>query len=51
MNPAITKPTFGTLDEIDVRLATAQSKGLIQLEPISDNLGVEVAGVDLKKIR
>jgi len=48
MTPAIIEPAFGTPDEIDARLATAEAKGLIKLTPISENLGVEVEGVDLK---
>ncbi len=44
-----TQPEFGTLDEIDTRLSKAQAEGLIQLKPISENLGVEVEGVDLKQ--
>lgn len=43
-----TQPAFGRPAEIDARLATAQARGLIKLKPISDNLGVEVEGVDLK---
>ena len=42
------KPTFGSPTEIDQRLAQAQSANLIKLTPISKNLGMEVAGVDLK---
>ncbi len=48
MKPAIAKPEFGSLEEIDVRLAQAQAAGLIKLKTISDNLGVEVEDVDLK---
>ena len=48
MKPATTEPAFGTTDEIDARLATAEAKGLIKLKPISATLGVEVEGVDLK---
>ena len=48
MEPAITKPAFGSPDEIDARLAAAEATGLIELKPISANLGVEVEGVDLK---
>jgi taurine dioxygenase len=46
--PANTEPAFGTVDEIDARLASAEAKGLIELRPLSENLGVEVEGVDLK---
>ena len=42
------KPAFGSPEEIDARLAAAESAGLIKLEPISANLGVEVNGIDLK---
>ena len=42
------KPAFGIPTEIDTRLAAAESVGLIELKPISTNLGVEVEGVDLK---
>jgi len=48
MKPAITKPSFGSPEEIDARLATAEATGLIKLKPISANLGVEVEDVDLK---
>jgi alpha-ketoglutarate-dependent taurine dioxygenase len=48
MKPATDKPEFGSPDEIDARLATAEANGLISLNPISANLGVEVTGVDLK---
>ena len=41
-------PAFGTLEEIDERLKSAQENGLIHLKQISENLGVEVEGVDLK---
>jgi taurine dioxygenase len=43
-----TEPAFGSPDEIDARLAAAQARGLIKLKPISENLGMEVEGVDLK---
>ena len=43
------KPTFGSPQEIDARLAAAESAELIKLTPISKNLGVEVEGVDLKQ--
>ena len=43
MNPAI-----GTLEDIDNRLQSVQEEGLIHLTPISENLGVEVSGIDLK---
>ena len=49
MNSVNNKPAFGTLDEIEERLATAQTNGLIKLTPISESLGVEVEGVDLKE--
>jgi alpha-ketoglutarate-dependent sulfate ester dioxygenase len=49
MTQATLKPTLGTLEEIDARLIAAEASGLIQLKPISENLGVEVEGVDLKK--
>ena len=48
MKPAITKPAFGSPEEIDARLATAEADGIIKLKPISETLGVEVGGVDLK---
>lgn len=48
MNSALTKPTIGTPDEIDVRLAAAEAKGVIRLKRISTRLGAEVEGVDLK---
>ena len=50
MKPAITEPTFGSPDEIDARLATAEAKGFIKMKPISANLGVEVECVDLKNM-
>ena len=40
--------TFGTLDEIDTGLSATENKGVIQLRRISENLGAEVEGVDLK---
>jgi len=43
-----TEPTFGSSDEIDDRLAAAQDARLIKLKPISETLGMEVEGVDLK---
>ena len=43
------KPAVGTPAEIDSRLATAESEGLIQLKPIAKSLGVEVDGVNLKQ--
>ena len=49
MTQATLKPTLGTPEEIDARLIAAETSGLIQLKPISENLGVEVEGVDLKK--
>ncbi|MGK0222273.1 MAG: alpha-ketoglutarate-dependent taurine dioxygenase [Limisphaerales bacterium] len=49
MKPAITKPAFGSPDEIDARLAAAEEVGLITLKPISANLGVEVERLDLKQ--
>lgn len=49
MSSASEKPAFGSLEEIDRRLATAESNGLIKLKPLSKNLGVEVEGVDLKQ--
>ena len=48
MQSANDEPTIGSLDEIDTRLTTAQTNGLINLKPISANLGVEVTGLDLK---
>ena len=42
------KPFLGSLSEIEERLASAQSSGLIKLKQISENLGVEVEGVDLR---
>lgn len=48
MNSAITVPTFGTPEEIDTRLAAAEASGLVSLKPISENLGVEVEGIDLQ---
>lgn len=49
MSSASEKPAFGSLEEIDRRLATAESNGLIKLKPLSKNLGMEVEGVDLKQ--
>jgi len=43
------KPAVGTPAEIDSRLATAESEGLIQLKPVAKSLGVEVDGVNLKQ--
>ena len=43
------KPAFGSPQEIDKRLAAAESAKVIKLTPISKNLGVEVEGVDLKQ--
>jgi alpha-ketoglutarate-dependent taurine dioxygenase len=37
-----------TIREIDARLEKAQTEGRIKLKPISDYLGMEVEGVDLK---
>jgi taurine dioxygenase len=48
MNTAITRPAFGSLGEIDARLASAEAAGLIKLKPISTNLGAEVEVMDLK---
>ena len=48
MKPTTDKPALGNPDEIDTRLETAEANGLISLNPISANLGVEVTGVDLK---
>jgi len=42
------KPAFTSPAEIDARLAAAESADLIKLKPISDNLGAEVEGIDLK---
>ena len=41
------KPAFGSPAEIDARLASAESAGLVKLRSISANLGVEVEGIDL----
>jgi taurine dioxygenase len=49
MSSANEKPAFGSLEEIDRQLATAESSGQIKLKPLSKNLGVEVEGVDLKQ--
>ena len=50
MNAPIPEPAFGSPDQIDARLATAETNGLIKLKSISPNLGVEVEGVDLKSM-
>ncbi len=49
MQPTTDKPTFGNLEEIEARLENAVANGLIGLNPISPNLGMEVMGVDLKQ--
>ena len=41
-------PAFGSIDEIDARLAAAEVDGLIQLKSVSPNLGAEVEGIDLR---
>ena len=41
-------PAFGSIDEIDARLAAAEADGLIQLKSVSPNLGAEVEGIDLR---
>jgi len=47
MQPASIEPTLGSPAEIDARLEAAEAAGLIRLTTISENLGVEVDGVDL----
>ena len=37
-----------TMKEIDARLEQAEAEGRIKLKPISEYLGMEVEGVDLK---
>ncbi|MEM7366119.1 MAG: TauD/TfdA family dioxygenase [Pseudomonadota bacterium] len=48
MSTATSSPALGTLHEIDTRLAAAEAKGIIRLKQISESLGAEVEGIDLK---
>ena len=42
-------PAIGSPAEIDIRLAAAEANRQIKLQPISENLGAKVAGIDLKE--